>query len=394
MRPSAAPWVVVLLSVTAVAAERSSARCIPFDPANHQISLKARINGQHDAWLVLDTGASGSVLDEARARAMGIREVGRQESHGAGGMQAGGVVDGVDVQLPGFQLFDQTMDTLSLASLSAQAGRPFDGILGHPVFERSVVEVDYPRRCLSLHDAAEYRYTGQGSIVPIEFIENHPYVRARAVLPDGRAIDGRFVIDSGSSTGLILSPGPAERERVLGALGKTLAVQAQGVGGANEVRVSRLARLELGGFALERPILVLQPAGSGRVSAPGTIGNIGGAILNRFKVIFDYRRKRMILEPGPDWKHPFESDKTGLGIVASLPDYERVTVAAVLEDSPAKDAGIAVGDEIESVNGTPVAEIGVPTLRERFRRGGAVVELGLRRGTRRITATLRTRALI
>lgn len=371
-----------------------SALCIPFAPDNRQISLRARIDERDAAWLLLDTGAAGSVLDERRAAALGLETVGHQESLGAFGRQAGSIVRGVRVALPGFELLDQTMDTLSLEALSAQAGRPMDGILGRPLFDRCVVEIDYQRRCVSLHDAARFRYHGKGTIVPIEILEDQPYVTARVVLPGGRPITGRLVIDTGASSSLILSPDPADREELLATFGKTVSVQAHGVGGGGNVRIARVERLELGGFALERPITVLQPAGSGRVSAPGTLGNIGGGILSRFKVIFDYQRRRMILEAGPQIAEPFEADMSGLGLATTPPEYRRVRVSRVLDGSPALEAGVQAGDEVETVDGTLVAEIGVPALRERLRREGEDVRLQLRRGAERITVTLHTRRMI
>jgi len=99
-----------------------SALCIPFDPSSRQISLQARVNGHGDVRLTLDTGSEGSVLDGKLAAALGLPAVGRQRSVGAGGEQEGSTVRGVNVELRGFQLLDQTMDTLVLDALSAQAG--------------------------------------------------------------------------------------------------------------------------------------------------------------------------------------------------------------------------------------------------------------------------------
>jgi len=371
-----------------------SALCIPFDAGNRHIAFQARLNDQEGMWLVLDTGAGGSVIDAKQAEALGLPAVGTQHALGSGGAEEGSTVHGVDVGLPGFQLLDQTMGTLPLASLAAQAGRPLDGILGHPLFARCVVEIDYARKCVSLFDAAGYRYRGPGVSVPITFKENLPYVKARVMLPDGRSISGKFVIDTGASTNLMLSPGPVEREGVVASLGKTMTVQARGVGGATEVRLARVASLELGGFSLAQPVTALQPAGPGRISAEGTIGNIGGGILSRFKVIFDYPRRRMILEPGPDIARPFEADMSGLGLVSIPPDYRRVTVARVLDGSPAREAGIQAGDEIETVDGKPAAEIGLSALRERLRLENQNLRLELRRGTERITLALPTRRMI
>ena len=371
-----------------------SSLCIPFDAGNRHVALQARLNDQEKMWLVLDTGAGGSVIDAKRAEALGLETHGTQHAQGSGGAAEGSTVHGVDVTLPGFQLLDQTMGTLALGSLAAQAGRPLDGILGQPLLSRCVVEIDYARQCVSLFDPAVYTYSGPGVSVPITFKENLPYVKARVVLPDGRSVSGKFVIDTGASTSLMLSPGPVEREGVAASIGKTMTVQSRGVGGTSEVRLARVSRLELGGFSLEHPITALQPAGSGRISAEGTIGNIGGGILSRFKVIFDYSRRRMILEPDPDIAQPFEADMSGLGLVTAPPDFRRVTVARVLDGSPALESGIQAGDEIESVDGTPAGDIGLSALRERLKLDGQDLRLELRRGTERITLELRTRRMI
>ena len=374
-----------------------SALCIPFDPSSRQISLRARVNGHDDVRLTLDTGSVGSVLDARLAATLGLAAVGLQRSLGAGGEQEGSTVRGVNVELRGFQLLDQTMDTLALDSLSTQAGRRMDGIIGNQIFDRCVVQIDYTQRCVSLFDPAGYQYAGRGTIVPIELVESHPYVTASVALPGGKTITGRFVIDTGASSSLILGPEAIGREGVQAALGTTVSVQGHGVGGGADVQMARVERLDLGGFSLTRPIAVLKPAGAGRVSAPGTLGNIGGGILSRFNVIFDYGNRRMILEPGPDIAQPFESDMTGLGIVSMPPDYaadRTVRVARVQPGSPALDAGVQSGDEIESVNGAPAGEIGVPALRERFRREGQEIRLGLRRGAERLAVTLRTRRMI
>jgi membrane-associated protease RseP (regulator of RpoE activity) len=173
-----------------------------------------------------------------------------------------------------------------------------------------------------------------------------------------------------------------------------MTVQSRGVGGPTDVSLARVAKLELEGISLVDPIVALQPPGPGRISAEGTVGNIGGGVWNRFKVTFDYPRKRMYLEPGPDVAKPFEADMSGLSLVSTAPDFRRVTVARVLDGSPALAAGIQVGDEIETVDGKPAAEIGLPTLRERLRTDGQDLKLELKRGEERVTVAMKTRRMI
>jgi predicted aspartyl protease len=395
-------WLTVLMCLPLLAVRGhdvlfksgQSAVCIPFDAGNRHVGLTAKINDQDGMRLVIDTGAGGSVLDEKRAASLGLATFGTQQARGSGGLAEGSTVRGVNVTLPGFQLLDQTMGTLALGAIAAQAGRPLDGILGHPLLSRCVVEIDYARQCVSLFDPDTYKYSGTGR-VRADHVQGKPsYVKASVVLPDGRSISGKFVIDTGASTGLALSADPVQREGVLASLGKTMVVRSLGVGGATEIRLARVARLELGGFSLEQPVTAFHPEGIGRISAEGTLGNIGGGILSRFKVIFDYSRRRMILEPGPDVARPFEADMSGLGLVTAPPDFRRVTVARVVDPSPALESGFQAGDEIESVDGTPAGEIGLSELREKLKLDGVELRLAVRRGTERIELPLKTRRMI
>ena len=380
--------------VRAAGSVEKAAACIPAWTGNRTIRVRGQVGTRDSVWITVDTGASSSVLDHGQAKKLGLKVEGTQQSRGAGGYQTGSEAHDVELRLLGFELRGRRIDTLPLENLATRSGVPVHAILGYELFSRRVVELDYAGGCMRLYDPRRYDYRGDGAVLPLEFHENHPYVAARVVLPGGRTFDGKFELDTGSSAALLLGPETAERERVLDSMARTRSASGMGVGGAIESRIGRADRLELGPFRLEAPLTALHPPGPGRISAPGTDGNIGGTILARFKVIFDYSRKRVILEPNASLDDPFESDMSGLGLVAELPDLRTVRVARVQEESPASEAGVRAGDELARVDGRPAAEIGLPALREMLRREGREVRLELLRGTERIEVTIRTRRLI
>jgi hypothetical protein len=269
-----------------------------------------------------------------------------------------------------------------------------DGILGDSLLRQVAFEIDFPRRCVSFYDGHSFRYKGTGKVLPLSFEQGLPYVTARVVFPGGRSISGRFVIDTGSNASLILSPELVERENLREAMGKTLKVQGHGVGGGVELAMGRIERFELGGFTFANPITLFQGAGAGRVSAPGTVGNIGCGLLSRFKVTFDYPRRRMILEPAENLADPFESDMSGLTFLASPPDFKTIKIARVQEGSPGVDAGVLPGDVLVAVDGVPASAIVLPELRERLRKEGVSVRLELQRDTDVVDVSLVTRRLI
>ena len=132
----------------------------------------------------------------------------------------------------------------------------------------------------------------------------------------------------------------------------------------------------------------------GQISDADAVGNIGGDVLRRFKVIFDYKGKTMTLEPTALYGTPFEADMSGI-VPQVLTDGSRgVSVAAIQPDSPASEAGVKAGDVLESVDGVPLDATSLADVRLRLRRPGETVRIGLRRGDVRSEVTLVTRRLI
>jgi hypothetical protein len=158
------------------------------------------------------------------------------------------------------------------------------------------------------------------------------------------------------------------------------------VGGATTLTVGRARGLEIGPFAIADPIILL-PAGE--ITAPGKAGNIGGRLLRRFRVIFDYSRGRMILEPNARLSDPEEYDMSGASLAAEGQSFTLIRVTRVLEPSPAAEVGLRPGDEIVSVDGEPAARLGLSRLREMFAREGREYDLLLKRGERTVRVRLK-----
>jgi C-terminal processing protease CtpA/Prc len=121
--------------------------------------------------------------------------------------------------------------------------------------------------------------------------------------------------------------------------------------------------------------------------------NIGGEILRRFTVFFDYGRKQMILESHAGTSERFEADMSGLRIVTdTIP--EQIRVCAVNPVSPAAEAGARTGDIITHIDGRRAVVRDTEPLRERLRRERQQIELTLRRGAETRTVRIATRRQI
>lgn len=365
---------------------------IPFEMNGNYIFIQGRVNDSEPLWFILDTGANTSVINAGRARELGLKIQEGFHATGAGGTIDSAIVRGISLNLGEVKINNLTVGVLPLNSLEDVTGRSLDVILGAELFKNFVVEVDYETSHLNLYEPKDFDYKGKGEILPLAFTHNHPYVKASIALPGREPIEGEFVVDLGSNFAVTLIPSFIEKNQILKSVPKTIRSRVRGVGGEVELPIGRINGLQLGRFHIDNPVTTLPS--SGTFGAEGKAGNIGSAIMRRFKLIFDYSRQRMILEPNKNYSEPFEYDMSGLALVTNSPLFKSVRVQRVIDNSPASEAGIKPDDEIISVNGRPASEYRLMRLREMFREEGRVYELRLKRGDQEMTVKLKTRKLI
>lgn len=356
------------------------------------IFLQLRVNGSKSLWFALDTGAAGSVINTATAGALGLKMEGENQATGAGGQVPSSSVRGVTFDIGAAQLKDLTVATIALTPIENSAGHTMDGILGSELFRRFVVEIDYEKQTLNLYEPAGFVYEGRGESLPISFIHNHPYVRAKVAAPGREPVEGNFVLDTGSSFPLVLLNSFVSQNRLADSSTKTLKIFGRGVGGEILMPVGRTARLMLGSYSLENPITSFPQTGT--FARADAAGNIGGALLRQFKVTFDYSRRRMYVEPNKHFSEPFEYDMSGIQFVTESPSFSIFRVNRVLAGSPAEEAGLKQGDEIITFAGRPVAELKLAELRALLRQPDWQYSLKVRRGAETVSVALKTRRMI
>jgi Aspartyl protease len=274
---------------------------IYFQLADGLIYMQASLNGSQPLWMMLDTGSSVTVFDEPVSKTLGIRFLGEGDAYGPGqgSAQRLAFANHATLSFAGAELSDQTVATLPLEWFSREVGRSTDGFLGSNMFRNYVVEIDYANQVLHLYDPAAYSYSGSGQRLPLQFIWNNiPSVQGEVVTQDGTAITGIFLIDSGATTAIWLTRTFSEAHPEFLSAQETIEVpNVIAVGGELSTRLGRVPAFRLGGFLISMPLTQFSQNTSGIWATPDLAGIIGAQMLRRFKVIFDYRRGEMILEP-------------------------------------------------------------------------------------------------
>ena len=125
------------------------------------------------------------------------------------------------------------------------------------------------------------------------------FIRA-CVKPSNRAsIRGSFEIDSGGNHALFLNKPFVERHSLLAPAQRERSVLVGGIGGSSRVVMGAVENLQLGRRSVDNPSTLFSLATDGMLANGEFDGNIGNDILRRFKIVFDYSRRFMILESNP-----------------------------------------------------------------------------------------------
>jgi predicted aspartyl protease len=269
---------------------------IPVEIYAQHIFVPVRVNGTDTAWFFLDSGAGASVVTKAWADKIGLASAGAMRAVGAAGATSLALAKNVLLGLPGMELALPSVTVLDAAALP-QLGRSWDGLLGYDVLSRLVVRVDYEHKEITVIDPAVSVPADHAFALPLTFLGNWPLVPAKIVLPSGQPIETKCFIDTGAG-GLMLSTPFANANHVLDRVNQTTSSSIYGTSGESKRLSARIAALQLGPYLLQNPVAGFSlDAKEGALASPDIGAIIGGEILERFTITFDYPHHRILLEP-------------------------------------------------------------------------------------------------
>ncbi len=300
---------------------------IPFEVEGNWMVIPVSINGSRPLRFVLDTGAQGTVLQNPEiADSLNLKITGKMAVRGAGGAGAGreaSIADNVTFNIGGIELSNGRL-VVSPASSDSRTMATHDGVIGRTVFATLVVEVDWEKRTVRFYEPSKYKYTGTGTILPLTFDEGgRPYTSASVA--DDKLIPVKLVVDTGGSHALSLDVGSKPEIRL--PEGATKTILGRGVGGEITGYTGQVKKFQLGGQTLENVPAIFPDSSSGITGIGGRQGSLGAGVLRRFKIIYDYSRERMIVEPNKFFNEPFgtailNKDTVSLQVsAAALQDY-------------------------------------------------------------------------
>ena len=290
-------------------------------------------------------------------------------------------------------------------NLSSQIGIPVNGIIGYNFFKDNLVRIDYASKRVIFYkndDKNRKKIEKKFDKTAITIDRFKPYLMGITEF-DNLDIDVKLLIDTGNSDSVWLFQNLSSQIKVPSKnfedfLGK-------GFSGDIEGRRARIANFSFDRYNFRRPIVAFPDSSSIRNvrMVKDRIGSVGGEILKRFSIVFDYKNELLYLKRNSRFNEPFGYNKSGIEIKHNGIQWVKETVrmetvplsggisfdkngnnvtndfkykfelkpiyeiANVRKNSAAAKCGLLVGDIIISVNKLPAYKFSLEKLNELFK---------------------------
>jgi Aspartyl protease len=281
----------------------ASALAIPleFSEKGHMF-LRVRVNNSTPQLFGLDSGFEQTAITTKLAKTLNIQLFGETKASGIGEGEADiAFARNVRFDLPGVGIKLREIGALALDFPTAIPGETIAGILGYDFISRFVVKINYDDKVVDLYSPRNFRYVGQGEVLPIRMIDNYPSIPATVVFPGLPPIRALLGIDTGAGSGIYFNSPFVKTHRLLESKQETTEAGMQGIGGTSKIRIGRATSIRLGRKVIPDPVVHLSLATRGEGASNLSAGQISNDILRHFKiVIFDQARRRLILESKPN----------------------------------------------------------------------------------------------
>jgi len=288
---------VVLTAVPVDAIANDAPLTYPFDFSKHEIGVNVTVKGT-PLFMLLDTGVEPSIVDLARARALGLPVDTAHASDGSGFGSGKAValpttIDGL--KIGGHAFADVDALAVDTSAISKGYGRPVDVVLGYSFLRDKAVLIDYAAATITLlpragEAAALTRSCSRHYGIPLVFLgDNHwPVIYGFRI----GTVTAPVTLDTGSSRQIGFYQVALQTKAIHDALKVTGTNTGAGARGSFTSRTAVLGvPVGLGPFRLPAGATVSILPANGQ--SEKVVANIGNALLAEMtpKLMLDYAGK-------------------------------------------------------------------------------------------------------
>ena len=317
---------------------------VPAEIVGNQFIVEAKWD-KHGPWhFLVDTGSSITLVSSDFARhyatekaALGTPSVHVKSAEGKSTLLPAVTLSRIELDDARFENVQALV--FDFSEVSAHLGVRIDGVLGFPLFEDTLVTLNYPQSRLVISRTIPQNQTETlpGTTIKFTNSQRTPFIPVRLGAENFIAL-----IDSGNDGPLLLNRIGLHPTF---SFGPRPGVTVGPLTGTHTQEIGRLEQpLDIGPYRFEKPIADLTDQ----------ISSIGGEILRNFAVTFDQTRNQVTFYRDSSVPIPPQTRRAAGLSFTKMPTYWRV--AGVIPDSPADVAGVQNGDLVIRINGESVAD--------------------------------------
>jgi len=272
-------------------------------------------------------------------------------------------------------------------NFSPNLGIPIHGIIGYDLFRDFVVEINYAKRNMRFYRPSDYKHKPKKKheVIPLHVISKKAYVDGFVFLEEEKKVPIKLLVDSGSSDAIWLF----ESDSIAVPHKNYDDFLGNGLNGSIFGKRSMVKGIQIGSFYLKDAKTSFPDMVHFKqiLNLGGRNGSMGGEVLKRFNLVFDYRGGTVTLKKNGNFNKAYQYNMSGIEIqhdglryiserISNAKGFENeedsksfgnvqlllasqtrlslvpeIVVSGIRAGSPAKDAGLQEGDVILAVNG-------------------------------------------
>lgn len=327
---------------------------VPFELYNNLIVVPVQLNDKLPMKFIVDTGIRTTILTEkimSDALALTLNRKIILKGPGEQQIIAAHVANNITIKIPGVVGRGQALLVLEedFLQLRNYLGVEVHGIIGYELFSRFVVEIDYNNHMLILHQSQSFEPKKNFERFPLTIEDTKPYIVTQIKI-NGKTSQSKLMIDTGASHALLLEED--EEKDIIIPKRNIEANIGRGLGGPIRGRLARIDQIKIGDYVLKGVISSFPEEGQYLDTVFfNRHGTLGGELLSRFRVVFDYSSENIYLKKTSGFRNKFEHDMSGIEMMAEGNNLKLFKIINVRDESPAFKAGVRSGDTLLFLNG-------------------------------------------
>lgn len=349
---------------------------IPAEFVGHLVFLPVRVNQSEPSLFELNSAAPVSSISPDRAAELGLSKP---------------LVP--DLNLAGVNISLASLAEIADKNFASRMGRPYEGTLGNDFLHSAVAELDYARETLRLYDPAVYRYSERGAELHVNFVSGVPVVPAKFRVSGRKTYNADFVVNTALGTSVLFFNHYTEAHRLLRRHFKTIPAYPE-PGETPDDILGRIRSFQIGPYEVDGPLAVFSKRNAPDASDPRLAGEIGGGILQRFTIVFNYAHQQILFAANDKIRDEDVEDMSGIYLAAGGPGLKRFEVVRVQPGTPGATAGVQTGDIIEGIDDEPAADLSLLAIRELFRQEDHAYRLLVERDGKMLTLKMRLHSIL